>query len=274
MKNKDMQERILLFKGPDRPGLIADLALIISASGGNIITSEQHTTDEGLFFLRFLYKGEDLTATLLEKFPQASFSCRKKRKKRIHVFVSKTSHCLADLLWRADSGAPFEILSVISNREDTEELTKRYGIPFHFVPQGADRKAGERDLLRHLDPDADFSVLARYMRILSGDFLSAAAMPFINVHHSFLPAFPGAEPYEKAYERGVKIIGATAHYVIEELDAGAIIAQRTMDVSHSDSIADLKAKGREEERLVLADAVTAHAEDRIIVYDNKTVVFR
>lgn len=265
-----MKQWVLLFSDDDQPGIISRVAGAIFAEGGNVLQSEQHTSLENRFYLRFRYEGDDVSDFLQREFPSASWSCKPVQKQKATVLVSKETHCLADILWRARSGdLPLEICAVISNHEDAAE--EAGDIPFYFIPQGKDRAAGERKILEVLQ--GDFAILARYMRVLSGDFLEEAGMPLINVHHSFLPAFPGARPYEEAYERGVKIVGATAHYVVEELDAGEIITQRAAAVDHSYSPDDLRRFGRDQEKLVLADAVRAHAEQRVIREGGRTVVF-
>jgi formyltetrahydrofolate deformylase len=189
--------------------------------------------------------------------------------------VSREDHCLLDLLWRARRGDfEGEIVQVISNHPDHEQDVAAFGVPYFYVPAvEGDRRASELAMEELLFGKVELVVLARYMRILSREFLEQVAVPFINIHHSFLPAFPGAEPYARAAERGVKIIGATAHYVTEGLDEGPIIEQDVARVSHRQSIDDLTAIGRDIERTVLARAVRWHLQDRVIVHENRTVVF-
>jgi formyltetrahydrofolate deformylase len=196
-------------------------------------------------------------------------------RKRVAVMVSREDHCLSDLLWRWRSGElGAEIVSVISNHGDHGEQVESLGLPFHHVPvDPVDRAAAERRCLEILGERVDLLVLARYMQILSGDFLRRLAAPAINIHHSFLPAFVGADPYARAHERGVKLIGATAHYVTEELDAGPIIDQDVTRVSHRDETEDLMRIGRDIERLVLARAVKAHIDDRVLLDGARTIVF-
>lgn len=197
------------------------------------------------------------------------------QRKRMAVLVSKTDHCLLELLWRVRSGEfDVDIPLVISNHDLLRETTEAFGIPFYHLPVTPETKAEqEAQLLALLEGRVDLVVLARYMQILSPEVVSRYRGRIINIHHSFLPAFVGANPYKQAYERGVKLIGATAHYVTDELDEGPIIAQDVARVSHRESVADLVGVGRELERTVLARAVAAHLEDRVLIFGNKTVVF-
>jgi formyltetrahydrofolate deformylase len=196
-------------------------------------------------------------------------------RKRVAVMVSREDHCLSDLLWRWRSGElGAEIVAVVSNHPDHADQVASLGLPFHHMPVvEGDRKATEEAVLRLLGGEIDLLVLARYMQILSADFLGRIGVPAINIHHSFLPAFVGADPYAHAHERGVKLIGATAHYVTEELDAGPIIDQDVTRVSHRDEIDDLMRIGRDVERLVLARAVMAHLDDRVLLDGDRTIVF-
>lgn len=196
--------------------------------------------------------------------------------KRMCVLVSKESHCLSDLLWRWKMGElRVEIPFVASNHEELREMTAMYGIPFHVLPMnGTNREAQERQLESLFNQSrADFAVLARYMQVLSSPFVARYRERIINIHHSFLPAFAGPRPYQQAFDRGVKLIGATSHYITDELDKGPIIAQATLPVGHRDTVADLVRKGRDLERVVLANAVRLHVEDKILVSQNKTIVF-
>jgi formyltetrahydrofolate deformylase len=197
------------------------------------------------------------------------------RRKRVAVMVSREDHCLSDLLWRRRNGhlGGGEIALVISNHEDLRDEVEAVGIPFHHVPISRATKAEAERRALELIGKVDLLVLARYMQILSPDFLTALGAPAINIHHSFLPAFVGADPYARAHERGVKLIGATAHYVTAELDAGPIIDQDVVRVGHEDEVPDLVRIGRDVERLVLARAVTAHLEDRVLLDGGRTVVF-
>ncbi len=196
-------------------------------------------------------------------------------RKRVALMVSREDHCLSDLLWRWRSGElGAEVVAVVSNHPDHADQVTSLGLPFHHVPVAeADREAAEAQVLELLGGEIDLLVLARYMQILSAGFLARLDAPAINIHHSFLPAFVGADPYARAHERGVKLIGATAHYVTEELDAGPIIDQDVTRVSHRDEVGDLMRIGRDIERLVLARAVMAHLDDRVLLDGDRTIVF-
>ena len=269
----------LLIKSPDRHGIVAAVAGFLAASGANIVSSDQHSTDPegGEFFMRMEFALADADLESLERefarevAERWNMSWRLTdagRPKRMAVLVSREDHCLVDLLWRHRRGElDAEIPLVASNHPDHAADVESFGIPYHHVPY-----PNEPELLELLR-DADLVVLARYMRILSGEFLARVGVPIINIHHSFLPAFAGADPYGRAFERGVKIIGATAHYVTEELDAGPIIEQDVARVSHRESAATMMRIGRDIERTVLARAVNAHLEDRVLVHGNRTVVF-
>ena len=196
--------------------------------------------------------------------------------KRMAILASKQDHCLLDLLWRRRRGElPVSIPMVISNHADTAEDVRSFGVPFFHVPsvKGPDKSKAEKKILELLRGNVDFVVLARYMQILSGDFLAKVGVPVINIHHSFLPAFIGANPYLKAKERGVKLIGATSHYVTEDLDEGPIIDQDTVRVTHADTVTELARRGADVERQVLARSVLWHAEDRVIRDGRQTIVF-
>ncbi len=195
-------------------------------------------------------------------------------RKRVAIMVSREDHCLSDLLWRWRSGElGADVVAVISNHDEHRQQVKALGLPFHHVPVDPDSKAQAEKQILELLGNVDLLVLARYMQILSGEFLQRLEAPAINIHHSFLPAFVGADPYRRAHERGVKLIGATAHYVTEELDAGPIIDQDVTRVSHRDEVTDLKRIGRDIERLVLARAVQAHLDDRVLLDGARTIVF-
>lgn len=274
----------LLLACPDRPGLIARVSGFLAESGLNIVDVDQHSTAEGRFFMRMVFdrvpepEREGLerrfAAEIGEPFEMDYEFAETGRTKRVAVMVSREDHCLSDLLWRWRNGdLGGELVSVISNHPDQASQVEAVGLPFHHIPVEAGTKAeAERQALELLD-GVDLLVLARYMQILSGDFLRALAAPAINIHHSFLPAFVGADPYHRAYERGVKLIGATAHYVTAELDAGPIIAQDVEPVDHRDEVADMIRIGRDIERLVLARAVMAHLDDRVLVDGERTIVF-
>jgi formyltetrahydrofolate deformylase len=274
----------LLLACPDRPGLIATVSGFLAEAGLNIVDADQHSTAEGRFFMRMVFDSvptperealqrrfEHEVASPLEmdyRFAESS------QAKRVAIMVSREDHCLSDLLWRWRSGElGGELVAVISNHPDHAEQVAAVGLPFHHiaVEPGA-REAAERSALELLE-GVDLLVLARYMQVLSADFLGELGAPAINIHHSFLPAFVGADPYRKAHERGVKLIGATAHYVTADLDAGPIIDQDVTRVSHSDEVADLVRIGRDIERLVLARAVMAHLDDRVLLDGDRTIVF-
>ncbi len=196
-------------------------------------------------------------------------------KKRAGIFVSKLDHCLTDLLWRWKSGElALDIPFIVSNHRDLEALAQMYNVPYHYIPvRRESRVEDEQRILELLLGQVDFLILARYMQILEPFLVEAYPRQIINIHHSFLPAFIGANPYARAFERGVKIIGATAHYITENLDEGPIIAQDVIHCNHRDTVDDLIRKGRDVERRVLAEAVRLHTEDRVLVYENKTIVF-
>jgi len=275
----------LLLACPDQPGLIATVSGFLAGAGLNIVDVDQHSTAAGRFFMRMVFDspGAAERVALRERFAREvatpfemdySFS-ESTNRKRVVVMVSREDHCLSDLLWRRrNDHLGGEIVAVISNHEDLRAEVEAVGLPFHHVPVTRETKeAAERRALELIGDDVDLLVLARYMQILSPAFLEALGAPAINIHHSFLPAFVGAEPYARAHERGVKLIGATAHYVTPELDAGPIIDQGVVRVGHADEVADLIRIGRDVERLVLARAVTAHLEDRVLLDGGRTVVF-
>jgi formyltetrahydrofolate deformylase len=272
----------------DRIGIVATVSRFLAEHGANIVSSDQHTTDPrgGRFFIRMEFHleepGTDL-ARLERDFGDEvgtplgmTWSMwPADRPKRMAILCSRYDHCLTELLWRWRSGEyNATIPIVISNHPDLRAGVEAFGIPFSCVPvEGGHKGEAEGRMLELLQGRVDVVVLARYMQILSGAFLRQLGAPVINIHHSFLPAFAGADPYRRAYDRGVKIIGATAHYVTEELDAGPIIEQDVARVSHRDDVAALTATGGDIERRVLARAVRSHLEDRVVVHDAKTVVF-
>lgn len=279
----------LLVACADQPGIVATVAGCLFQRGANIIHSDQHSTDPrgGRFFLRVEFdlpgvaeRADDLERELqAEEMLPAQAVLRVvplARRKRLAVFVSKEDHCLRELLWQQESGdLPGEIAVIISNHRDLEPIAHQYQIPFYQVSVTPDtRKEAEQQHLTLLeDANVDAVVLARYMQIVTPMFISPWQHRLINIHHSFLPAFVGAKPYAQAHERGVKIIGATAHYVTTELDAGPIIEQDVQRVDHRQTVDDLKRLGRQIERTVLARAVRWHVEDRVLVDGNKTIVF-
>ena len=278
----------LLITCADRPGIVSAVTSFLYTHGANINTLDQHTTDPegGEFFMRLEFHTPhlDLSRGALEKNFQevvaANFDMTWKisyaaDRKKTAILVSKYDHALMELLWRWKRGELYtDLTMVISNHEDLREAVEGFGIPYHHIPVTRDTKEeAETEMLNLLDGQADLVILARYMQIITPKFIDTFPERIINIHHSFLPAFVGANPYLRAYERGVKLIGATAHYVTEELDAGPIIEQDVLRVSHRDTVADLKRIGEDVERHVLARAVKWHLEDRIIPYGNKTVVF-
>ncbi len=288
---RDMQEGPrytgrLLVGCADQPGIVAAVSGFLYERGANIVSSHQYSSDPsgGRFFLRTEFFLDDsaehqpLTAGFGEVASRFAMDWEIRwwgERRRIAILVSRRDHCLQDLLWRWRRGElDADVSMVISNHADLERDTVAAGAPFHHVPVSAARKPqAEQEILDLLDGRAELLVLARYMQVLSGDFLARVGIPAINIHHSFLPAFAGADPYGRARERGVKLIGATAHYVTEVLDDGPIIDQDVARVDHRHSTGDLERIGRDVERLVLARAVSLHLDDRVIVDGRRTVVF-
>jgi len=282
-----MNRARLLVSCPDRSGIVAAVSRFLFEHGANIAQSDQHTTDPegGQFFLRMEFDLPELKARLPELDREFSalgvefamdwrFAAASPRK-RLAVFVSREPHCLLELLWQVRAGdLPAEVSMVVSNHDDLASVAAAWDIPFQHVAVESGQKAeAEARQLALIEGQTDVVVLARYMQILSGEFLSRWRNRVINIHHSFLPAFAGANPYVQAHRRGVKLIGATAHYVTEDLDAWPIIEQGVERVDHRSGPDDLRRIGRYVERGVLARAVRWHVEDRIVVYGNKTVVF-
>jgi formyltetrahydrofolate deformylase len=278
---------ILLIACPDQKGLVAAISDFVFRHNGNILHADEHA-DEGsnLFLMRVEFDPADFDidrkdfakyfSPLAEKFEMTWRLAQSSHRQKTVILVSKYDHCLVDLLYRHKSGElACEIPLIISNHPDNREIAEFYRIPYVTipVPQDGKRPAEEMilSLLRQHAPD--FIVLARYMQILSPDFVSEYPQRIINIHHSFLPAFLGAKPYHQAFARGVKLIGATSHYVTEVLDDGPIIEQDVIRISHRDSLPDLMQKGRDLEKVVLSRAVRWHLENRILLYGNKTVVF-
>ncbi|MFD8006035.1 formyltetrahydrofolate deformylase [Streptomyces mirabilis] len=278
----------LIVKGKDRTGIVAAVGAVLSSHGANIVSLDQYSDNPqgGAFFQRTVFSLDNLKAALpaierelkarlAEEF-ELRFTLRDMSvPKRVAIFASKSDHCLLDLLWRQRRGQlPIKVSMVIPNHPDTAEEVRGFGIPFFHVPStGPDKSAAEAEHLRLLRGNVDFIVLARYMQILSGDFIAQVGVPIINIHHSFLPAFIGAGPYAKAKERGVKLVGATAHYVTEDLDEGPIIEQDVVRVTHAENAADLQRRGADVERAVLSRAVEWHSQDRVIRDGNHTIVF-
>lgn len=277
----------LLINSPDRKGLVAAIADFLYRHDANILHADQHQDSElNLFLMRVEWdlRGFNLP---VEQFEQAFKPIADRfemqwqlklgaQKPRLAIFVSQYDHCLADLLYRHQSGELWcDIPLIISNHPDTARLAEFYQIPFHVIPVTKDTKAqAEAQQFALLDKHKiDLVVLARYMQVLSADFVARYPQRVINIHHSFLPAFVGAKPYHRAFERGVKLIGATSHYVTADLDEGPIIEQDIARVSHRDQLEDLIQKGRDLEKMVLSRAVRWHIENRILLYANKTVIF-
>lgn len=277
----------LLITCPDRPGIVAAVSNFLFNHGANITALDQHSTDPegGLFFMRLEFQTPhlDVSREILEKAFAERVAARFEMDwriayaadlKKVAILVSRYDHALLELLWRhSNQELPCQLTQVISNHDDLRPEVERFGIPYHYVPVVKDRKEEAEAQMLELLRGSDLVVLARYMQILTAGFVAHYPNKIINIHHSFLPAFVGANPYKQAYTRGVKIIGATAHYVTEELDEGPIIEQDVARVSHRHDVAELVRLGRDLERNVLARAVQWHLEDRIIVYGNKTVVF-
>ncbi|MCE5318638.1 MAG: formyltetrahydrofolate deformylase [Parachlamydia sp.] len=284
-----MSEQILtaclLWHCPDKRGLVAQIAQFLFDRGGNIMDLDVHV-DENLFFLRltwdmsrFSIPADKLEEAFLPLARQhdASYSIRvNQKKRRLAILVSQYGHCLQEILWRHNLREfDVDIPLILSNHEDLRSLAEQYRIPFHLFPITPDNKAQQEELEIKLlkEEQVETIVLARYMQILSPRFVAEYPNRMINIHHSFLPAFVGGSPYRQAYERGVKIVGATCHYVTDKLDEGQIIEQDIIRISHKDSIEDLIRKGRDLERFVLARGIRLHLEDRVLVHGRKTIVF-
>lgn len=278
---------ILLVCCPDRRGIVAALSAFITRHDGNIIALDQYVdAEEGVFFARmewelagFAFPLEDFAARfepVARPFRIEWRLHRSDRRLRMAVLLSRQAHCLYDILARCESREwPVELALVLSNHDDHRGLVERHGLPFHHIPVAAATKAAAEAQQCALLQQAqvDFIVLARYMQILGPAFVQAFPMRILNIHHSFLPAFAGANPYRAAHDRGVKIIGATAHYVTEQLDEGPIIEQDVIRVSHRQGVDDLVRLGRDLEKIVLSRAIYWHANHRLLVYKNRTVVF-
>jgi formyltetrahydrofolate deformylase len=283
---------ILLVSCPDAKGEVATIADFVYRHGGNILHADEHADEEsGLFLMRVEFDPKDFDIDLTdkdlsnfakhfspiaEKFQMTWRLAQSSRRPRMIILVSKYDHCLVDLLYRHKSGElACDIPLIISNHPDNQPIADFYKIPYSVVSINKDDKQQAETQIHSLieDHQTDFLVLARYMQILSNDFVNYYPQRIINIHHSFLPAFIGARPYHQAFERGVKLIGATSHYVTEVLDDGPIIEQDVVRVSHRDTVEDLIRKGRDLEKVVLSRAVRSHVENRILLYGNKTVVF-
>jgi formyltetrahydrofolate deformylase len=278
----------LLVSCRDREGIIATLSEALRDIGANIITSDQFSSDAygGSFSLRMeFYVPDDpeerltkLEARLAEIGSVFDLDYRlidARRRKRVALFVSRYDHCLLDLLWRWRRGElEMDVVAVVSNHPDLQEEVARFGVPYHHIPVSKDTKSeAEQSQIDLLAGDVELVVMARYMQVLSADFLERIGCPVINIHHSFLPAFAGAGPYQRAHDRGVKLIGATAHYATEDLDEGPIIEQDVVRVNHREDAVALERIGADVERLVLARAVSWHLQDRILLQGHRTIVF-
>ncbi|WP_372339019.1 formyltetrahydrofolate deformylase [Actinoplanes sp. RD1] len=279
----------LIVHGQDRTGIVAAVSSVLSRHQANIVQLDQYSDDPhgGTFFQRTVFSAPNLKAILpaveadlqglLSDGFELDFQLRDMSvPKRVAIFASKSDHCLLDLLWRHRRGElPVNVAMVVSNHADHADEVRSFGIPFFHVPSppGPDKSAAEAEHLKLLAGNVDFVVLARYMQILSSDFIERLGVPIINIHHSFLPAFIGAGPYAKAKQRGVKLVGATAHYVTEDLDEGPIIEQDVVRVNHAHTVEDLQRRGADVERAVLSRAVQWHSEDRVIRHGNHTIVF-
>jgi len=283
---------ILLISCPDAKGEVAAIADFVYRHGGNILHADEHADEEsGLFLMRVEFDPKDFDIDLTDK-ALADFSkhfspiagkfrmnwrlALSSHRQRMIILVSKYDHCLVDLLYRHQSGElACDIPLIISNHPDNRPVADFYKIPYVVIPVAKDNKRESEAKIQSLIDEhrADFLVLARYMQILSNDFVNRYPQRIINIHHGLLPAFIGARPYHRAFERGVKLIGATSHYVTEVLDDGPIIEQDVVRVSHRDTVEDLIRKGRDLEKVVLSRAVRWHAENRVLLYGNKTVVF-
>ena len=278
---------ILLISCPDRKGEVATIADFIYRHNGNILHADEHGDEEsGLFLMRVEFDPKDFDVDLAdfgrhfspiaEAFGMKWRLAQSSQRQRMMILVSKYDHCLVDLLYRHKSGElACEIPLIISNHPDNHAIADFYNVPYAVVPVPKDNKHAAEATIHGLieEHKPDFMVLARYMQILSNEFVNRYPQRIINIHHSFLPAFVGARPYHQAFERGVKIIGATSHYVTEVLDDGPIIEQDVVRVSHRDTVEDLIRKGRDLEKVVLSRAVRWHVENRVLLYGNKTVVF-
>ncbi|MGY4098808.1 formyltetrahydrofolate deformylase [Nocardia sp. R16R-3T] len=277
----------VIVQGRDRPGIVAEVAGLIVRHKANVISLDHYSTKSngGELFQRIVFHRPDFAAAKeeIEEDLRVTFEplgmkfalIDQSILKRTAILASTSDHCLLDLLWRHRRGElPIAIQMVISNHTITAEDVRSFGVPFFHVPsRGSNKSQAEENLLKLLLGNVDLVVLARYMQILSAEFLERLAVPVINIHHSFLPAFIGAGPYRKAKERGVKLIGATAHYVTQDLDEGPIIEQDVVRVTHADSVADLQQRGADVERAVLSRAVLWHAQDRVMCHGNQTITF-
>ena len=283
-----MSTATMLIHCPDEKGIILSVTNYISSNNGNIVDLDQHVdSEQKIFFMRVEWTLSDFNiprenigahfgSAVAQKYQMKYTVYFRDEKIRMALMVSKMDHCFNDILSRYKSGEwNSEIPVIISNHPDMEDTANRFGIPYHYIPVSKQNKIEQEKMQLQLlsDHNIDFVVLARYMQILSENFIKNYSNRIINIHHSFLPAFPGAKPYHSAHERGVKIIGATSHYVTKELDAGPIIAQSTANISHKDRVEDLVRKGRDIEKVVLSRAIWYHVNRRILSYGNRTIIF-
>lgn len=288
MINHTQETATLLLYCPDKEGIILAVTDFIFKNGGNVVELDQHTDIENqIFFMRVKWElsqfkipsdkiGEYFSTLIAQPFAMKWQLHQSEKTPNIAVFVTKLSHCLYDIISRVSTSEWNATIKVIvSNHQLLEPLAKKFDIPFVYLPITTENKQEQeaKQLAVMQEYDIDLIVLARYMQIVSDGFIKRFPNKIINIHHSFLPAFPGARPYHSAFERGVKVIGATSHYVTEELDAGPIIEQDVTQVSHKNSIGDLKRKGRDLEKLVLSRAIYHHIQRKVLVYNNKTIVF-
>lgn len=287
-KTATKNHAILLMHCPDKRGIVSTVTEFLDTNNGNIIDLDEHVDRvEGVFFMRIEWEldnfsipkekiGEYFNTLIAEKYQMKWNLYFTQKMPRMAIFVSKMSHCLFDLLARYVAGEwEVEIPLIISNHTDLQSIADHYNIPFHVFPINKSNKAElePQEIALLKDNNIDFIVLARYMQILSADFIKEFPNKVINIHHSFLPAFPGAKPYHSAHQRGVKIIGATSHYVTSDLDEGPIIDQGVASIDHKDTVETLVRKGRDNEKIVLSRAVYAHLRRKTLVYKNRTIVF-
>jgi formyltetrahydrofolate deformylase len=277
----------LLISCPDQPGIVTAVSSFIFAYHGNILESDQHSThkENCTFFMRISFDAKGFTldhdelihtfTPIAERFQMQWSIHYSQQLKRAGIFVSRLDHCLVDLLWRWKSGELQMVIPfIISNHSDLEPLANMYDVPYYYSPSmHSTRTQDQKRILEFIQGKVDFLILARYMQILEPFFVQQYPNQIINIHHSFLPAFVGASPYRRAFERGVKLIGATAHYVTENLDEGPILAQDVIRCNHRDTVEDLVRKGKDVERRVLAEAVQLYTENRVLVHENKTIIF-
>jgi formyltetrahydrofolate deformylase len=282
-------QAVLTVHGKDQPGIVAGVSAVLARVGANIVALDQYSDNPegGQFYQRVVFHLRDLNVnvpaleaefaeTITKGFGLDWRLTQRSVPKRVVILASKSDHCLLDLLWRQRRGEiPMSVPMVIANHTEMADDVRGFGIPFLHVPSapGPDKSESEAKILDLVRGNADLLVLARYMQVLSDDFIEKVGVPIINIHHSFLPAFIGAGPYRKAKERGVKLIGATAHYVTPDLDEGPIIEQDVVRVTHAETASDLQRRGADVERAVLSRAVLAHCEDRVIRAGHETIVF-